>query len=1454
MFRNRKAFALICMVCLLLSSMPPSFADAEIDSQFMELTFRDYGLNGTYDGSAEQPVAENGNACGLLNFDNVAFSGDLTFHDTSDEITNVALDSVRIGGLSSEKSWFGYTIFYNGTALVLQDYTSGEPADMCTLSTEQIGQIVEQKLSIRLTCEYVNEDKDAHITFSVNGTKYYDETKTGAASSIGPWMTVTSYARAITLDSTVSADSTEYDVTSLQELGLADATIGAEQAEEKTNASVTGTLENTEIQGNYKLSADGNMIFFGGTWKGVYLKTIGGVLYVQYTDGMGNRDLILGKIQSEDLGESQCLIGEQLPIDMKFAFLNRVNDDVDVRVGIEIGGIYQNTYHIQNVPINTLNKQVHLYAAQGKALSYSSVQNTQLTLDQFNCDKITEVCAESKEYTAGEGDLDGVTITGYYTFTDSVASNAIYFGGIWEGLRIDTRGNDTLGVIQVDYGESGIEDDIEKELGTISAQQAGMKLTATSIKMQVSFRYLQVDKEKAKVKVSISINDKYTVAYMMDNMSTAKLKKVIFVWSKDNVSPLTISTIMTPSPNLLELVPTDFGVSDAKYEYNNNDLSTSGKLTNIHVKSPSNMTMNGKIFSADVQFAQGNGSLRIGGSENAWQGMEFRRVDEKRFLFCNTLNPDSVNHFVNSEIAGLGSTEELFNLKITFEYLDYDNDGKKDDVQYGLWFNDRLYDDTYFYSVDNASTYGEYLGVYCPEGATISISSPRHMISDYTTPYILEDFGIKTQTYESGADSNVIPADMRDVSIRGRVAIKGNADIRLFGKGADNNPWEGYRFYINDENQLTLAYSNENVSLKETVAEIGADRLFEFIVTQQLVDADADGSEDDVCLGIWIDGELYKNRYFYLLDFAECVQGCALVYAGTDGSITVEDSVDVEYYNLKNQTNKHGYLLSGKGKITVNQVAYESGDTIDKPGDYIIRCENSGSYVKKVVLYAYGDAHPDATLDVKDLLAIKKRMQNVSLNTISGTKAADTDANGVVDKNDYNAIVDHLLGRKLFAVKPDNYVSYDEDVMPIGGFFGPYTVTVNNENYEKRTFNYLTDDIFEKIQDLGVNLITYTENNYTTNKKDVITQLELAEKYGIDVYLKDARLTSEYCETKQIANIISDYIQYASFKGIAVIDEPNTDYYGTDQGRDMNTYAPLATSLNGYCNLIGNINLNPKTWSLMPNKKADESKVDEAYEKYVEEYIRTCSPKVLSMDYYVFDRPSAWKTEAGYFDNLEVMRQNALEHGVTFWNFIQAGRSFNSTIHETPTDNTMPTDAQLLWNVNTSLAYGAKGIQYFTLIQPHYFAYEKKNGEYTYDFERNGLIGADGTETPWYEAAKKANQQIAAVDEVLMHTTSKDVLAIGDKVQSETCKTSTSYGVLTSVDATAGAIVGVFDYCGKNAFYVVNYDYNNAQKVTLNFDNNQTYSTISAEGKTQSFGSKCELNLEAGGATLVVVE
>ena len=107
---------------------------------------------------------------------------------------------------------------------------------------------------------------------------------------------------------------------------------------------------------------------------------------------------------------------------------------------------------------------------------------------------------------------------------------------------------------------------------------------------------------------------------------------------------------------------------------------------------------------------------------------------------------------------------------------------------------------------------------------------------------------------------------------------------------------------------------------------------------------------------------------------------------------------------------------------------------------------------------------------------------------------------------------------------------------------------------------------------------------------------------------------------------------------------------------------------------------------------------------------------------------------AEYFYNLSTYRANANEAGIPLWVFIQAGSQWNDANDRFDSVTPYyPNEKQFDWNINTSLAYGAKGIQYFPLIQPSWFAYAESTD---FDFERNGIIGAWGNKTQWFYYAK----------------------------------------------------------------------------------------------------------------------
>ncbi len=66
---------------------------------------------------------------------------------------------------------------------------------------------------------------------------------------------------------------------------------------------------------------------------------------------------------------------------------------------------------------------------------------------------------------------------------------------------------------------------------------------------------------------------------------------------------------------------------------------------------------------------------------------------------------------------------------------------------------------------------------------------------------------------------------------------------------------------------------------------------------------------------------------------------------------------------------------------------------------------------------------------------------------------------------------------------------------------------------------------------------------------------------------------------------------------------------------------------------------------------------------------------------------------------------------------------------------------EILWQVNTALAYGMKGIQYFTFWQP------LVDGVW-----RGGMIAPDGEKYPQYYYVQNANRQIQLCQHLLMNS------------------------------------------------------------------------------------------------------
>ncbi len=223
--------------------------------------------------------------------------------------------------------------------------------------------------------------------------------------------------------------------------------------------------------------------------------------------------------------------------------------------------------------------------------------------------------------------------------------------------------------------------------------------------------------------------------------------------------------------------------------------------------------------------------------------------------------------------------------------------------------------------------------------------------------------------------------------------------------------------------------------------------------------------------------------------------------------------------------------------------------------------------------------------------------------------------------------------------------------------------------------------------------------------------------------------------------------------------------------------------------------------NLFPNYANEEQLGAPTYDEHVRLFCETVNPDVLSMDHYPRFSPEHDGRDA-YCTNLEAMRKHALERDIPFWNF------FNTMPYGPHTD---PTEAQLRWQIFTSITYGAKGVLYFCYYTP-----------LSHEFPKGGaIIQRDGRRTRhWYEA-RRINERLKNLGPTLMQLTSTEVRRItaGDEIPKALDGLPITNLDRASHDPKFELLIGVFDHAdGRRAVMLTNYHFAYSQWPTVEFD------------------------------------
>jgi hypothetical protein len=160
--------------------------------------------------------------------------------------------------------------------------------------------------------------------------------------------------------------------------------------------------------------------------------------------------------------------------------------------------------------------------------------------------------------------------------------------------------------------------------------------------------------------------------------------------------------------------------------------------------------------------------------------------------------------------------------------------------------------------------------------------------------------------------------------------------------------------------------------------------------------------------------------------------------------------------------------------------------------------------------------------------------------------------------------------------------------------------------------------------------------------------------------------------------------------------------------------------------------------NLLPTMAATELLETKNYQEFIDKYVDKVKPPVLCYDHYALMEDGT--VDPSYWESLEVIRKKSVENNIPFWNIVLA--SAHMRFRE-------PSAADFRFQAYTTMAYGGKGIVYFT-----YTAFPVGN-------HRGAPVDQFGDETASWQWLQNTNKQVLALAPIMMKLKSDEVYHFG---------------------------------------------------------------------------------------------
>lgn len=398
---------------------------------------------------------------------------------------------------------------------------------------------------------------------------------------------------------------------------------------------------------------------------------------------------------------------------------------------------------------------------------------------------------------------------------------------------------------------------------------------------------------------------------------------------------------------------------------------------------------------------------------------------------------------------------------------------------------------------------------------------------------------------------------------------------------------------------------------------------------------------------------------------------------------------------------------------------------------------------------------------------------------------------------------------------------------PIGMFCAPPPPLPVNK-YD----NHVIGAGYKLASDAGFNLAKGLYEFLPDHPEGVALAMEYAARYGMKYLVWDKDFYSGKYDMDSFRARLKQYRSHPAFVGHEVFDEPGRVHFPLLKFA-YELYRTVCPDSLFFVNLQPEYS--PDYYLANGMWTKPDPQADITYRQYLDGYFDGLKPDMFSCDFYPMVA-EAGVVKSGYFRQLSIMAEYSLKYDVPYWVYIQSC-TWDSTSRK-------PNVSEILWQVNTSLSFGAKGMQYFCFFTPYSNPPERYNA---------AIIDYFGEPTDIFPAVKSANKFAADYSDVFLKSQYLGTAMYG--ISPDSVKVDNIWLPEHFARVEGNAVVGGF--CSGEVYYyliVNNSIADNMSEIVVYLQGSVTAELIGGWGECVIKGGKVTCNLSGGEAALIAAK